>query len=76
MNRLLHCAASDWKGLPSWMSESHEAGKLYCGNQHIIVNTLEGQLRGDFDDWLIRGIAGEIYPCKPHIFEATYEEAE
>ena len=31
-------------------------------------------MRAEFDDWIIRGIKGELYPCKPDIFEATYEE--
>ena len=39
----------------------------------VIVQTLEGDMRGDPGDWLIRGVKGEYYPCKPDIFEATYE---
>lgn len=37
------------------------------------IKTLEGVMRGDPGDWIIRGIAGEIYPCKPAIFEKSYE---
>ena len=37
------------------------------------VKTLEGTMEGNVGDWLIRGIAGEFYFCKPDIFEATYE---
>lgn len=39
----------------------------------VIVRTLEGNMRGDPRDWLILGVKGEIYPCKPDIFEATYD---
>lgn len=39
------------------------------------VDTKEGRMRGDLGDWLIRGVAGEFYPCKPEIFEATYDPA-
>jgi len=39
----------------------------------VIVQTLEGELRGDPLDWLIRGVKREVYPCKPDIFEATYD---
>lgn len=39
----------------------------------VIIRTLEGDMRGDPGDWLIRGVKGEIYPCKPDIFAATYE---
>jgi len=39
----------------------------------LVVATLEGPLRASLDDWIIKGIKGEFYPCKPDIFEATYE---
>lgn len=46
-------------------------------NVWIDVNTLEGTMRADYGDWIIRGVRGEFYPCKPDIFELTYEpEAE
>lgn len=37
------------------------------------VKTLEGELRASLHDWIIKGVKGEFYPCKPDIFEATYE---
>ena len=40
----------------------------------MIIATLEGGHWVDLGDWVIRGVAGEFYPCKPAIFEATYEE--
>lgn len=39
----------------------------------LIIPTLEGDHRALLDDWIIRGIQGECYPCKPDIFAATYE---
>jgi hypothetical protein len=39
----------------------------------LIIETLEGDMRADPGDWIIKGIKGEFYPCKPDIFEATYE---
>jgi len=39
----------------------------------IIIPTLEGEHRADIGDWIIRGVKGEFYPCKPDIFEQTYE---
>ena len=39
------------------------------------IKTLEGTMRLEPMDWLIRGVKGEYYPCKPDIFEATYEKA-
>lgn len=40
----------------------------------IAIPTLEGDMRASVGDWIIRGVQGEYYPCKPDIFEATYEE--
>lgn len=40
------------------------------------VNTLEGPLHISNGDWIIKGIKGEFYPCKPDIFAATYEPAD
>lgn len=40
------------------------------------IRTLEGDMVADEGDWIIRGVKGELYPCKPDIFEATYESAE
>jgi hypothetical protein len=44
--------------------------------QSILIATLEGEMRADPGDWIIKGVKGEFYPCKPDIFEATYEPAE
>lgn len=41
----------------------------------IEIQTLEGTMRADPGDWIITGVKGERYPCKPDIFAATYEEA-
>ena len=41
----------------------------------VRINTLEGQMTANIGDWIIKGVKGEFYPCKPEIFEATYEDA-
>ena len=41
----------------------------------IAIDTLEGAMHASPGDWIIRGVAGEFYPCKPDIFAATYEPA-
>ena len=43
---------------------------------HLLIETLEGKMRADVGDWIIKGVKGEFYPCKPDIFEATYELAD
>jgi hypothetical protein len=42
----------------------------------ISIHTLEGTMRSDLDDWIIRGVQNEFYPCKPDIFAKTYEPVE
>jgi hypothetical protein len=39
----------------------------------VYIQTLEGEMRAVDGDWIIRGVQGELYPCKPAIFAATYE---
>lgn len=43
------------------------------GNQCIKIPTLEGEMVASVGDYIIRGVKGEFYPCKPDIFEMTYE---
>lgn len=65
----------------SW-TEAHD-GELVTDHGYyppepecIRINTLEGTMRAEVGDWIIRGVAGEFYPCKPGIFEATYEASQ
>ena len=40
----------------------------------LLIPTLEGDMTASLGDWIIQGVSGEIYPCKPDIFELTYEK--
>jgi hypothetical protein len=40
----------------------------------LIIKTLEGDMKASIGDWIIKGVNGEFYPCKPDIFEKTYEK--
>ena len=42
-------------------------------SQRLRVETLEGTVVARLNDWIIQGVAGEFYPCKPQVFEQTYE---
>ena len=44
--------------------------------QGLKIFTLEGNMMADIGDWIIKGVRGEFYPCKPDIFNETYEAAE
>ena len=54
--------------------ESHE--KYFTSSPHMTIKTLEGDMKASKGDYIIRGVAGEFYPCKPDIFKATYEEVD
>lgn len=45
-------------------------------NEELVIHTLEGDMKASKGDWIIKGIHGELYPCKPDIFEKTYEIVE
>lgn len=63
---------------PAWAQEACEAGKIIMHGPLGIaakIPTLEGLMDVTFDDWIIRGVKGELYPCKPDIFEQTYDQA-
>lgn len=49
---------------------------LLYAREQLIIPTLEGDMRANKGDYIIKGVRGEIYPCKPDIFEATYEAVE
>lgn len=50
-----------------------EARATNYGLTYCEIKTLEGVMRGDYGDFIIKGVNGEIYPCKPDIFDKTYE---
>lgn len=60
----------------AWCNGSIKGTALPRKQQVIDIWTLEGEMRADMGDWIIKGIKGEFYPCKPDIFAETYEPAE
>ena len=75
VNEALHNAANNWKELPEWLREAYDRGEVVFGAGEVFIQTLEGRMSGALGDWIIRGVKGELYPCKPEIFAATYEPA-
>lgn len=53
-----------------------KSGGLPGPRQRFYIETLEGEMLVSPGDWIIEGVAGEFYPCKPDIFEKTYERVE
>ena len=64
---------TSWRDVAEWCGGSVLRDANGRSNVGLIVHTLEGDMRADAGDWIIRGVQGEFYPCKPDIFEATYE---
>ena len=50
--------------------------EAYQTEKEIEIETLEGIMKANTGDWIIRGVKGEVYPCKPDVFEMTYEKEE
>ena len=65
---------------PQWLldalqREPFSDGAAWVDHGLLLIGTLEGTHAASFSDWIIRGVKGELYPCKPDIFAATYEPA-
>lgn len=58
------------KGRSSWAAHDVNDAPI------IKIETLEGVMAANIGDWIIKGVKGEFYPCKPDIFEATYDSVE
>jgi hypothetical protein len=67
-NQLLHDLQSEQMNIQPSSSEE--------GNPVILIPTLEGEMTASIGDYIIKGIRGEFYPCKPDIFEKSYEAVE
>jgi hypothetical protein len=64
----------DHAALPWWLRRAIEGGDVACGQDYVVIVTLEGQMIGNAGDWIICGTMGELYPCKNEVFEQVYEE--
>lgn len=76
VTHLISNASHDWGALPEWFRSAYEGGGVLIRPDGIDITTLEGVMTASRGDILIRGVKGELYPCKPDIFAATYEPAE
>lgn len=60
----------------NWVNQGRVMVGAWHNGTQIFINTLEGQMRVLVGDWIIRGVEGDFYLCKPDIFDATYEAVE
>jgi hypothetical protein len=61
--------------IESWMIGHDARDQFGVSYDKVQIGTLEGVMEASPGDWIIRGVKGEFYPCKPDIFAATYEPA-
>lgn len=60
--------------VPAWAVKAYQEEVLYFVGPELYIKTLEGDHHASAGDYIIRGVAGELYPCKPDIFDKTYEK--
>lgn len=70
--------AVQWTGGPSWPAISALNDGIICHShyQTLSFRTLEGTMTASLGDWIIKGVKGEVYPCKPDIFSQSYDAVE
>ena len=56
--------------------EEFTGGDAEFRDGKLVIATLEGAMEASDQDWIIKGVQGEFYPCKPDIFEQTYDKVE
>ena len=63
--------------VPEWAQKACEDGTIFFkGQGEMYIKTLEGEHHASVGDYIIRGVNGELYPCKPDIFAKTYDIVE
>lgn len=50
--------------------------EAYQTDEEMYIETSEGTMKANKGDWIIRGVKGELYPCKPDVFDLTYEKVD
>lgn len=58
---------------PQWFQDELKKSVSLEWPDGVYVTTLEGDMKFKHNDWIIRGVVGELYPCRPDIFKLTYE---
>ena len=62
---------------PSWLTDKFGKEIIFFDEPNTLtIKTLEGNMRANIGDYIILGVNGEIYPCKPYIFEKTYDQVD
>lgn len=62
------------KDVCDWILSQSTMKRWTLPDGGVLIETLEGKMTANVGDWIIQGVQGEFYPCKPDIFAETYEE--
>lgn len=77
VTELLECFKHKWNELPDWVKNAYEDTTINTiTDEYFIIKTLEGDIKATKEDYLIKGVEGELYPCKIEIFNKTYIKVE
>lgn len=69
--------------VPDWFMDRVKTNEIIISDSvysvdgnlaYCLIKTLEGEMKGNAGDYIIKGVQGEIYPCKPDIFKETYDK--
>ncbi len=71
----LKFAATEWGKLPKWIRDAYEKGGVLFGSSAIHIQTPNGMQGARPEDWIILGVAGEIYPCPDEVMQKAYDPA-
>lgn len=72
--QVMLCNSSTVRWVARWINNN--GGEARIDEGQLYISTLEGEMWARFGDYVIRDVQGEFYPCKPDIFEATYDLCE
>lgn len=75
------CNGSNALEICAWVNkelppQANVIARMSWSEEILTIRTLEGNMNAGPGDWIIKGVNGEFYPCKPDIFEKTYEPVE
>jgi hypothetical protein len=68
----MQLTSNNMKDVLAWITNE----SAYIDDNHLYIKTLEGTMKANMSDYIIKGINGEIYPCKPDIFLKTYDSID
>ena len=68
--------AIQWNGKNLSEIDNFVGGSLKIEGSSLVIHTREGDMEASINDYIIKGVNGEFYPCKPDIFDKTYESAQ